>query len=64
MKNVEREYTEEELRVIDNDIAEALLSAAAYRTPGNDRREISIKRGDKILFKFIIGSNHDFFLFK
>lgn len=48
------QMNDEELAVVENNIVDALLGAAAYRIKADHRREVVIKRDGKALFKFAI----------
>ena len=49
-----KDYTETQLEKIENNIVDALMEAASFRTSEDNRRKISIKRDGKILFEFTI----------
>lgn len=49
-----KDYTDAELDKVENNIVDALMEAASFRTSEDNRRKISIKRDGKILFEFTI----------
>lgn len=49
-----KDYTETQLSKLEDNIVDALLEAASFRTGDDKRRKVVIKRNDKILFEFTI----------